>query len=112
MDRQMRTLKQTIESRYNCACRHAGSTHVREKGEGGLLWEGEVHTFELIGSARATHCFAFTVRHASREAQDVTAMSPPIKSPEWAVRVYLMQEKLRHDLRKAAAAFPAETVIP
>jgi hypothetical protein len=94
MDRQMRVLKETVEERCGCACRHAGSAHVRELGAEGLMWEGEVQTFELIGHGHATQCYAFIVQQAGRPMRRVTALSPPIKSAEWAVRVFLMRERI------------------
>ena len=95
MDRQMRALKETVEERYGCACRHAGFGRVCEQAEGGLMWEGDVQTFELIGHAHAKLCFAFTVGHGVGKIQQVTALSPPIKSPEWAVKVFLMRERMK-----------------
>jgi hypothetical protein len=103
MDRQMRALKEAIETRYGCACRHAGMAHVKQKEEGGLAWEGPVQTFELIGHPKAKFCYAFTVENSGGLIRQVTAVSPPIKSSEWAVRAYLMQERRRIDAAQSAA---------
>jgi hypothetical protein len=62
------------------------------------MWEGEVQTFELVGHPKARVCYAFVVGRGDGKCQQVTAVGPPIKSPEWAVRVFLMREHLRATL--------------
>ena len=83
--------KEVIESRHGCTCRYAGVTRVIETGANGRVWEGDVETFELVGHEFAKLCFSWIVRNAEG-SQRVTALSPPVKSPAWAVRVYLMRE--------------------
>ena len=73
MDRQMRALKEAVEVRCGCPCRHAGMAHVAERGSDGLMWEGEVQTFELVGHAKAKLCYAFTVGRGGGKCQEVTA---------------------------------------
>jgi hypothetical protein len=104
MDRQMRALKETVEERCRCPCRHAGVARVCEYGDGGLMWEGDVQTFELVGHPTAKVCFAFVVGRGDGKCQQVTAVGPPIKSPEWAVRVFLMRERLKTTLAASVHA--------
>src|SRR4051812_6292491 len=104
MDRQMRALKEIGEEGCGCPCRHAGVAHVCEHGDGGLAWEGEVQTFELVGHETAKLCYAFVVGRGVGKCQQVTALGPPIKSPEWAVRVFLMRERLKAGLAASASA--------
>ncbi|MGN6370944.1 MAG: hypothetical protein ACTHN5_22035 [Phycisphaerae bacterium] len=104
MDRQMHALKEVVEERCGCLCRHAGSAHVCEKGEDGATWEGEVHRFELVGHPKAQVCYAFVVGLGEGKCQQVTALGPPIKSPEWAVRIYLMRERMKAKLAASLSA--------
>ena len=109
MDRQMRSLKEVVEERCGCPCRHAGVAHVREQGQGGLMWEGEVQTFELVGHPKANVCYAFIVGRGAGKCQQVTALGPPIKSAQWAVRVFLMRERLKAGLAASIMACDQNT---
>jgi hypothetical protein len=109
MDRQMRALKEVVEDRCGCPCRHAGVAHVRERADGGLMWEGEVQTFELVGHEKANLCYAFVVGRGEGKCQQVTALGPPIKSPQWAVRVFLMRERLKAALAASVNAADQNT---
>ncbi len=51
-------LREAVEGMHRCKATYQGSEHVKEKFQGGPVWEGDVHTFALSGHAKARECFA------------------------------------------------------
>jgi hypothetical protein len=81
---------------HKCASTWVESVPVHEVAGGETLWQGVVEVFNLTGHPKAKRVYGWSLE-AGRDDQDelfVTLLeSPPINSPQSAVRVAMAAEK-------------------
>jgi hypothetical protein len=90
-DDYLKSVQDAIQHQHGCASRYLYSTRVKEEINGKTVWEGSVEVFALVGHSQAKVCFAWGFQEEGIWRY-VTVTSPPIKSPLYAVRAFLIQE--------------------
>jgi hypothetical protein len=94
------TLQSTIRGLHGVESKHIGSVPVKEVYEGKTIWEGVVEVFELEGHPSAPKAYAWMHNTGDPRSpgRHVTVLhTPPIASPEMAVRAALLQEYENRD---------------
>ncbi len=80
---------------HGCDCSHSGQSYVREEIDEGLVWEGYVETFDLVGHAEASKAFAWGLEGENGSMETFTILNiPPVHDPRVAVKTARASEKL------------------
>jgi hypothetical protein len=87
-------LRQAVERLHAGDARLVQSVPVRESFYGKLVWEGEVHVFDLDGNPKATRAYAWSspIEGSTKRRFFAVLNIPPITSPSEAVRAAIVQE--------------------
>ena len=87
-------LKQAVEKTHGGVATLIEAVQISETYQGKPVWEGVVHVFELTGHPTATRCYAWSSAVESGKKRRFYAVlhSPPIASPQDAVRAAIVQE--------------------
>ena len=87
-------LQDAIHNLHGCESRYVESVPVTETHEGETVWDGVVQVFNLIDHPEAERCYAWSHAVEGSENRRVVAVlhSPPVDSPEGAVRAAIVQE--------------------
>jgi len=75
--------RKAIKANFGCTAKFWGTEHVREEFNGRLVWDGEVHTFELTPREPAPVCYAFVL---NGRITTVLYSEPNVLNPTLAVR--------------------------
>ena len=79
---------------HDCQASYVGSKTVKESFQGKTPWEGEVEIFDIKGHPKAERCYAWTYVDDNGKNQYTTVLeTPPVDSPEMAVRAALASGK-------------------
>jgi hypothetical protein len=86
-------LRSAIKNTHGCDSRHVKTVFVTEEFQG-VVWEGEVDVFELRDHPSVAQCYAWCRRDlepAASAVVQVVLASPPVTTPESAVRSFLAE---------------------
>lgn len=82
---------EAIQATHGATAHRTGQTHVEERFDGELVWEGDVQTFTLDDHPTADRAYAFVM-----DGEIVCVLhEPPVDSPIAAVRAAIMAEGLQ-----------------
>lgn len=87
MTEHIANLKKAIETAHGCRAIHIDSEPVIDLFNGQIAWEGIVETFELRGHPEARRCYAWAYRENGQPQHTIVLESPPVDSPESAVKM-------------------------
>ena len=86
-------LKQAVETQHGGMATLLQSVPVRETFQGGMVWDGVVHVFKLIGHPKATRAYAWSYERQDGKRRFFAVLDiPPIMSPLDAVRAAIVAE--------------------
>jgi hypothetical protein len=88
-------LRDTIRREHGVEPTFVESVPVKEALEGTTAWEGVVEVFDLIGHPTAVRVYAWShdTGDPANPTRHITVLhSPPIRSPEEAVKAAILQE--------------------
>lgn len=86
-------LSNSVSALLDAGARLVSTVPVHEESGGEIVWDGEVHVFELDGHPDADRCYAWSHPTDDGKERIVTVLGvPPIDSPEAAVRAAIVQE--------------------
>jgi hypothetical protein len=93
-EQNINSLKSVIEKTHGVEARFIESVPVTETFEGRKVWEGIVNIFEITGHKTAKICYAWSypIEGSKKHRFSVVLQSPPINTPQEAVRVAIIQE--------------------
>jgi hypothetical protein len=80
-------LKDAIRATHGCQSLHVRSVPVVEQFEGKIAWRGTVEVFDLVGHPKAKRAYAWTYRDGDQNKTVTVLASPPVDSPQSAVKV-------------------------
>ena len=88
------SLKAAVEGMHGGSARLAQAVPVRERYEGGPVWEGVVHVFDLADNPKADVAYAWSSPIEGSDRRRIFAVLhiPPITSPIEAVRAAIVAE--------------------
>lgn len=84
-------LRDAIHELHGCESRYVESILVTDSESTDIVWQGEVGVFDLIDHSEATRCYAWShsVDDSTRRRLVAVLHSPPVDSPEVAVRMLI-----------------------
>lgn len=94
----IKNLKEAIRSLHGCDSTWVESVPVKEMFQGKIVWEGNVHVFDLRGCPTATRCYAWSHETTGEKRKFVTVLHQgKVNSPLAAVRAAIVQESRKAD---------------
>ena len=87
-------LKQAVEGMYAGTATLAETVPVKEMFGSAIVWEGNVHVFDLTGNPKATRAYAWSSTFDAGAKRKFFAVLhiPPVGSPQAAVRAAIVEE--------------------
>ena len=105
--REIKDFQDEIQTVYGCKSSYCRTVHIREPVEGGSVWDGFVKVFDLFGHPDAECCYAWSRRVGSQLKITLVLNSPPVDSPESAVRSALAGgEAAKTSIKKEKPSLP------
>ena len=89
----LQALRRAIWNIHGSHAVHVGTVAVKKTANGGILWEGPIEVFDLVGHARAKRSYAwgFPRDPAGEPLNIFTVLEvPPVDSPQAAVGASLV----------------------
>ncbi len=94
MDVDQKQLKQAVETQHGCTAMLIQSVPVKETFDGGTVWEGVVHVFQIHGHPKANKAYAWSspIEGSDKRRFFAVLHLPPVTSPVEAVRAAIVAE--------------------
>jgi len=91
----LNALSNAIQHMHGVPAEYAETVQVTETFQGETVWKGEVEVFNIRGHPKASRAYAWA--HVSGDKDEgkryvAVLETPPVDSPETAVRAAIMQE--------------------
>ncbi len=94
MKENIEQLKKIVEQTHQCTAEFVETIPVLEIFQNKTVWEGLVYLFDIKGHPSANRCYAWSspIEGTSKRRFFAVLHSPPINSPQDAVRAAIVQE--------------------
>jgi hypothetical protein len=89
LSRRINKIHAAVENLLGVKAKHATSVPVRESFQGQIVWEGVVEVFDIPDHPKAKRAYGWVIP-GPRDKWVAVLESPPVTSPETAVRAYIV----------------------
>lgn len=90
---EIEKLQHAIRETHGVASFHLETVPIKETFHGKTVWEGNVEVFAISGHSKAQQCYAWAFKRDDGRTDYVAVLqTPPVNSPLYAVRAYIVSQ--------------------